>query len=328
MCTNFVQTQLNEDGLDIEDLKKNTIYSEKEINNFIDYSFNRDYELERYKEAISIMNEVSKYHPNNFDVYYKIYDDYDNYGCIGNTFDVFIFFSVDYNGPGTGANYNLDINDNQYYSQHSIVWLLSVLDKYRNHRCFVFTHLFFPEKAGNNTSGKHYNYALGRGNYVLAGNNFEILNFANNYYKNAIWFTGHSHYKWMWAKIDNKINVCKYDPIEQCESAWNVHLPSLSRPLGLADWYYVKGEDSEAAIMDVYENYVDIRGIEMKTDEVTKYFGITDLDFDDYFNCKIKGEIINEEINEIISLFDYEKFDKYFEKYVRIELREGNLYGN
>ena len=52
---------------------------------------------------------------------------------IGNTFDVFIFFSVDYNGPGTGANYSLDINDNQYYSQHSIVWLLSVLDKYRNH---------------------------------------------------------------------------------------------------------------------------------------------------------------------------------------------------
>lgn len=210
---------------------------------------------------------------------------------IGNTFDVFIFFSVDYNGPGTGANYSLDINDNQYYSQHSIVWLLSVLDKYRNHRCFIFTHLFFPEKAGNNTSGNYYNYALGRGNYVLAGNNFEILNFANNYYKNAIWFTGHSHYKWMWAKIDNKINICKYDPIEQCESAWNVHLPSLSRPLGISGGYYVKGEDSEAAIMDVYENYVDIRGIEMKTDEVTKYFGVTDLvkkyihDNDRYINA-------------------------------------------
>lgn len=44
-----------------DELKKMTIYSEEEINNFVDYSFNRDYELERYKEAIHDIRNTSTY---------------------------------------------------------------------------------------------------------------------------------------------------------------------------------------------------------------------------------------------------------------------------
>ncbi len=44
-----------------EDLKKTTIYSEEEINNFINYSFNRDYELERYREAIHDIRNAATY---------------------------------------------------------------------------------------------------------------------------------------------------------------------------------------------------------------------------------------------------------------------------
>ena len=32
---------------------------------------------ERYKEAINIMNEALKYHPNNFDIYYNIHTEDD-----------------------------------------------------------------------------------------------------------------------------------------------------------------------------------------------------------------------------------------------------------
>jgi hypothetical protein len=194
-----------------------------------------------------------------------------------NNDDIYIFLSVDYNGPGSRGNYSEIIDDTQYYSQEQLKWFMLIMDKYRNNRCFVFTHLFFPLKAGNNTSGNYYEYARGRGSYVLAGKNFEVLNFINNKYLNSIWFTGHSHYKWMWAKIDKKISVCNYDSLNECESAWNVHLPSLARPLAISDGYQVNYDESEGAIMDIYNDYVDIRGIEFKTNEVTKYFGITNL---------------------------------------------------
>lgn len=44
-----------------KDLREKTVYSEEEIMNFMNYSFSRDYELERYKEAIHDIRNAATY---------------------------------------------------------------------------------------------------------------------------------------------------------------------------------------------------------------------------------------------------------------------------
>lgn len=288
--------------------------------------YNSGNNVKLWNDIASSLNRYTTYYFDKEDplnIYSQNNDDKSNFYFIkelNNKKDVYIFFSVDYNGAGTGANYSDVINDDQYYSQEQLKWFMSVLDTYRNDRCFVFTHLFFPEKAGNNTSGNYYNYAEGRGNYVLAGNNFEILNFLNNKYLNSIWITGHSHYKWMWAKIDKKISICNYDSLNNCESAWNVHLPSLARPLGISYGYHVNYDESEGAIMDIYSDHIDIRGIEFKTAEVTKYFGITKLaeqyitNNDRYIQLSDFNDIYN--ATELENNYIEIKFDDVHEYYI------------
>ena len=119
--------------------------------------------------------------------------------------------------------------------------------------------------------------------------------FPYNKYKNSIWFTGHSHYSWLWQTRDKNISICAHDsnfiegddsngaPIGQievtgykCDSAFNVHLPSLARPLKLGangDSYnnVLDAKGSEGAIMDVYDDYVDIRGIIFKKSDSDEY---------------------------------------------------------
>lgn len=52
-------------------------------------------------------------------------------------------------------------------------------------------------------------------------------------------------------------------------TAYNVHLPSTSRPIPLGrSTYGVADEDAQGAIMDVYKDFVDIRGIVFKDNEI------------------------------------------------------------
>jgi hypothetical protein len=63
----------------------------------------------------------------------------------------------------------------------------------------------------------------------------------------------------------------------KCDSAFNVHLPSLARPLkpgninyqGYYDILDITG--SEGAILDIYDDYVDLRGIIFKTSDSDEY---------------------------------------------------------
>jgi len=122
----------------------------------------------------------------------------------------------------------------------------------------------------------------------LCGIQFEFLNKLNNEYKNTIWFTGHSHYKWAWQNDDKYINITNtefcYNAPDDTDfnetnrylikspittrtekTGYNVHIPSTCRPLPTNIYgYTVAAGDSEGAIMDIYEDYVDIRGIIFK----------------------------------------------------------------
>ena len=75
------------------------------------------------------------------------------------------------------------------YNSSDIDWLANKLESYKNERCFVFTHLFFPSRAGNFKSiYPSYNW--------LSGEQLIRLENLNDSYKNSIWFSGHSHWKW------------------------------------------------------------------------------------------------------------------------------------
>lgn len=213
--------------------------------------------------------------------------------------DVYIFLDIDYNNNSsspTATNTDGAIadeeRDHQYYNPETLTWFANLLETHKHDRCFVFTHLFFRQKSGNNHNYSYYRYySNGRSRkYNLRGQQFIILNNLNNKYKNSIWFTGHSHYCWYWQKYDDIINICNYDSdfLEgsdtngigigniimgkyKCDSAYNVHLPSLARPLKLSTEYSVDMKRSEGAIMDVYYDYVDIRGIVFKTSDNDEY---------------------------------------------------------
>lgn len=216
--------------------------------------------------------------------------------------DVFIFLSIHYDDLGSSAVPNDTDNaigdenrTHQYYKWDDIAALEELLEEYKHDRCFVFTHLFFKHKAGNdnNRESTYYKY-LDKGRnlrYTLNGQQFIELNRLNNKYLNSIWFSGHSHYPWYWQKHDKDINICDMElPYEQeyndagdCavvyvdhesegeKCAYNIHIPSLARPLKQSNSYSIDLNRSEGGVMDVYENYVDIRGIVFKTNNSSEY---------------------------------------------------------
>lgn len=200
------------------------------------------------------------------------------------------------------SKYNLQLYDNL-----TLIWLKNLLEQFSNKRVFIFTHLFLVHKAGSNNIDNGYYHYGGIGDrwrmqensaYCPCGIQFEFLNKLNNEYKNTIWITGHSHTKWNWQTIDPNVNINNneyniYRPDDNdfvddmqylrksntpiSKSGFNIHLPSTCRPLKMSSYYDVAGEDSEGAIMDIYEDYVDIRGVIFKdSNEYTnKYYPLS-----------------------------------------------------
>lgn len=104
--------------------------------------------------------------------------------------------------------------DLQYYDCGALMWLADKFEQYKNKRVFLFTHLFFPDGVGTNNSHKWFTYTNYTNNrisenssYCLSGIQYEFMKILNNTYNKSIWFTGHSHYKWEWQKIDRHINI-------------------------------------------------------------------------------------------------------------------------
>ena len=137
------------------------------------------------------------------------------------------------------------------YTESNIKWLENKLEEYRNERCFVITHLFFPDRAGNLLNiYPSYNW--------LAGVQLNTLQAMCDRYKNSIWFSGHSHWKWSLQQYEDHANICR-NP----ESGWSVHIPSCAKPI---DSDGTSREDryalSEGAVLNVYENHIDLLGVD------------------------------------------------------------------
>ena len=148
-------------------------------------------------------------------------------------------------------------NFSSAYLDYHLSWLESKLEAYRNERCFVITHLFFPDRAGN------LNGIYPSGNW-LKGAQLEKLEAMCDNYRNSIWFSGHSHWEWHLQKYQDRANIHRaYNAALQPTSGWCVHVPSCGAPItsnGSSREDNVKG--SEGAVVEVYEDHIDILGID------------------------------------------------------------------
>ena len=159
-----------------------------------------------------------------------------------------------------------------YLASH-IDWLERILKENaegENNRVFIFTHLFFPDRAGN------FKNVYPPGNW-LGGEQLARLEALNDKYKNVYWFSGHSHWKWYLQEYQRNANIYG----KNC--GWNIHIPSCASPIDSEfkgngqgyngnDWSRdSKKLSSEGAIVDVYEDYIEVRGVSFKQTGCNEY---------------------------------------------------------
>lgn len=153
------------------------------------------------------------------------------------------------------------------YLDSDLDWLEEKLEQYRNERVFVITHLFFPTKAGNFKQ-------IYPSNNWLGGSQLERLQAMNERYLNSIWFSGHSHWKWYLQKYEDKANVYRsYDNNGNPTCGWTVHIPSCASPIdsnGVSS-RVSKPLESEGGIVDVYDDYIVLRGVVFKKESDATY---------------------------------------------------------
>lgn len=171
-------------------------------------------------------------------------------------YDHFIFFSMYSYSLGSSASPYLDAD---------ITWLHSKLETWKNERVFLFTHLFFPDYAGNlgRVGGSGGIYPSGN---WLGGSQLNTLLSYLERYKNVVWFSGHSHWKWDLQKYQPNTNIARYG-----DGAWTVHVPSCALPID-SDYTSTSSEtssnrvekplQSQGAVVYVYPDYIEIRGID------------------------------------------------------------------
>lgn len=150
------------------------------------------------------------------------------------------------------------------YDTTDITWLGQKLEEYKNDRCFVITHMFFPTYAGN------LNDIYPSGNW-LSGTMLTQVKALIDAYPRSIWFSGHSHWKWYLQKYQDRANVYPTSNIGRT-CGWAVHIPSCASPIDSDGSSRVSmAGQSEAGVCDVYEDYVVIRGVVFKDADDTDY---------------------------------------------------------
>ncbi|MBR5807039.1 MAG: metallophosphoesterase [Alistipes sp.] len=144
------------------------------------------------------------------------------------------------------------------YLESSLLWLEDKLEEYRNERCFIFTHPFFPDRAGN------LNEIYPSGNW-LKGTQLATLQDLCDSYPNTLWFSGHSHWEWKLQTYQDRANIYTTKTDSERSSGWCVHIPSCGVPItsdGTTRVDNVHG--SEGAVIEVHENYVEVLGVDFK----------------------------------------------------------------
>ena len=149
-------------------------------------------------------------------------------------------------------------NFEKAYYDADIDWLERKLEEYAGERCYVITHLFFPERAGN------LNGIYPPKNW-LRGKQLERLEGLCKKYENSIWFSGHSHWEWAMQKYQDRANIHRDYENGQPASGWSIHVPGCGCPI-TSDGTTRENNPpaSEGALIQVYKNYVMLVGVDLK----------------------------------------------------------------
>ena len=140
-----------------------------------------------------------------------------------------------------------DTDTPSLFAQGTLQWLQAQLEENRNKRCFLFQHIL---TAGGCGDAFHvYPYTK------LSGNDAEVFESLLSHYKNAIWFHGHSHFKFYLQTGNDMANI------DKVFGAWSVHIPSLAVPRDVSGGAYSDiVAESEGYVVDVYESGIHLRG--------------------------------------------------------------------
>lgn len=144
-----------------------------------------------------------------------------------------------------------------YYDEH-IAWLEKKLEEYEGERCYIITHLFFPDRAGN------LNGIYPPKNW-LRGEQLERLENLCKKYKNSVWFSGHSHWEWQLQKYQDNANIHRDYEDGKPASGWAVHVPGCGCPITSDGTTRVNNPPaSEGALVHVYKDHVLLLGVDLK----------------------------------------------------------------
>lgn len=139
--------------------------------------------------------------------------------------------------------------DSADFGEGGLQWLYETLEANRNKRCFVFQHIRPDDSCGNA-------YGIYK-NDIWNGTQSVVFENLLKHYRNVVFFHGHSHMRF---GLQTKDNLANYDSKYGRHS---VHIPSLAAPrtgnldgTGREELY----AESEGYVVDVYENYIVLRG--------------------------------------------------------------------
>ena len=134
------------------------------------------------------------------------------------------------------------------------------------------------ETDGNGNTIFEMGYPKGGLTYLIKSKSIKFYLKEDYFYKNVVWFSGHSHISFTSnVNFDNKEypivspaerNEYVYTKSSETplrESAWCVALPSVSKPRGIVNGQSVRHyQDAEMGILEIYEKGIKIKGYKIK----------------------------------------------------------------
>ena len=143
------------------------------------------------------------------------------------------------------------------FSTEELSWLETKLSSYTNKRVFLFLH-YYCSPVGNANN-------LDNGALAKTGQALIFRNLMNTYKNNVIYFSGHSHLTYKLQELVSTANVS----LATDDMPIRVHIPSTGRPRILSNGSITNDYvGSECAIMDVYSNYVVIKGYDLSSNKI------------------------------------------------------------
>ena len=148
------------------------------------------------------------------------------------------------------------------FRRDSMEWLKTKLEEYKNQRVFLMQHVFVGETG--NIGGL---YPHSDGFDMTEGTcSKEFVDLLSKY-RNVIMFTGHSHLDFELQRLGENANVA----LRTKTLCHRVHTPSTSKPRkndinteDIPDNTYTYREGSQGCLVDVYDDYIVLHGIDFK----------------------------------------------------------------